>query len=334
MRIGKLKFSAHDQPAILVTVTENLCIMVPSSDTGPAIYVDIPLQNVTDIGIDKPGDGTQGTISQKPPTAALRLHLSEQSGHTFYLNASQNSSLEIVLFLNNAEDATDLGNWIQEARATPRVSRSQTMAVSQQSIDSLEAIASAAELHAMSARGDIAALGQKHSSPPFSDAIAAVGEPTSPRQEDLLNSTSQASKDNPEHTRTSLASVGITLGISNQQAGGQSRGSLSHIQRSIQQSSAPAAFARQFDEFSDQGLTSSAQWMKGLKVINNAPELQVEVSESLEMDTRLEVNGNAFMSDIASSEKQTQPAAAVERYELEIFVSFPTIYDDNREHIF
>lgn len=314
MNIGNLRFSVQDQPTILVTVTEDMSIMVPASDTRPAVYVDIPLPNITDMDIENPADVFRRTTSQKPQAAVLRLRLSAESAHTFYVNASQQSGLEIVLFLNDAEDAIVVRDWILEARAIPRVSRSQALDVSKGLSVNLEAIASAAELHSTSAKGDIGALDGKYISPPSPDILVAVEEQTSPGHDSSRNSTPQPSGDTTRGTRASMTSVAIPLNFLAQQAGDQRRGSLPPINRSVQPGSAPAAFARQFDEFSEHGLTSSAQWTKGMKVIDNAPELQVDISESVEIVTQRKVNGVTSMVDIASSEKEIRPAVAAERY--------------------
>lgn len=320
MNIGNLKFPAHDGPAILVTVTQDLCIMVPATANEPAVYVDVPLPNVTDIDIEGPGNDSRTLISQQRPKLVLRVRLARQSGHTFYLNASPQSNLEIVLLLDSAVDATDLRSWILEARAVPRVSESQEL------IESSEDVASAEELHATSAKRGMRALDQEHNTPPSSNAIAAVEERMSP--EELLNSTQQPSRDTTGGNRASTSLVAIFTGAVNVQAGIQSCGSLSHVNRPVQHSSAAAAFARQSDEFSEQGLTSSAQWTKGLKVIDTAPELQVKVSEPRELTARVETNDITFTMDIASTGKEASAAAAVERYEHENFNFVSTVRDD------
>lgn len=312
MTIENLKFSALDEPAILVTVNENLCIMVPASEAQPAVYVDVPLANITDLDIEIP-KRSQRTASQEPPAAVLRLRLSEEFDHAFYLNASQHSSPEIVLFLDNAEDATDVRDWIFHARASPRVSGSQAVAVSQGLIDSLEATASAAESHDTTAKGDVGALDHKDTSPLFPENPTAVEGPTSPSREDPLNSTPHPSGHNAGSTRASLASTTIPVGVLAHQATSKRRESLSPIKRPVQPSSAPAAFVRQSDEFSEHGTTSSAQWTKGMKVIDNAPELQVNISESVDLVTRPKVDGVTSMVGIESSEKQARATATVQR---------------------
>lgn len=312
MDIENLKFSAFDVPAILITVNENLCIMVPASEAQPAVYVDIPLANITDLNIETPKGGSQRIASQEPPAAVLRLGLSEEFDYAFYLNASQHSSPEIVLFLDNTEDATDVRDWIFHARLSPRVSGSQALAVSQGLMDSLEAIASAAELHDTTTKRDVGALDHNDTSPLFPDILIAVEKPTSPSREDPLDSTPPTSGNTAGATRASLASTTIPVGVLAHQTDGKRRESLSPIRRSVQPSSAPAAFVGQFDEFSERGLTSSAQWTRGMKVIDSASELQVNISESMELVTRSKVDGVAPMVDIAGREKRARPATAVQ----------------------
>ena len=328
MHIGELRFSVLDEPAILVTVTEDLCIVVPASETGPAVYVDVPLPNIADVEINNPENDSQGSTSQRLPAAVLRLHLSEQSDHTFYLNASEQSSLEIVLFLNNAEDAIDIREWILAARATHRVSGSQSLPLPYEPIHGLEAIAGAAGSHSMSTNGAIGALDQGYDILSSPDVITAVDEPISLSQQGRLDSTPQPSRANTGPTRTSIASTSVHVRTLHQQGGGQSRGTLSRVNKFLQQGSASAAFTRQFDEFSDQGLTSSAQWRKGLKIIDNAPELQVEISEAVELSTQLEVNGVTSFVNIAGSEQHFRLNSAQERYEHETMLSFSSVGDN------
>lgn len=312
MDIENLNFSAHDEPAILVTVNENLCIMVPTSGIQPAVYVDVPLANITDIDIEISRGSSQRLASQKSPVAVLRLRLSEESDHAYYLNALQHSSPEIVLSLDDVEDATDVRDWIVHARANPRVSGSRALAVSQGLIDSLEAIASAAESHAISAKGDVGTLEHNDPSALFPEISTAVEEPTSPSRENPVQSTPHTSRNTAGATRASLATTTIPVGVLAHQIDGKSRESLSPIRRSVQPSSAPAALVRHFNEFSEHGRTSSAQWAKGITAIDNAPEFQVDISDSVEMVTRPKVDGVTSMVVIASSEKQVRPAAAVQ----------------------
>ena len=311
---GHLKCSATDEPAILVTVTNDLGIIVPASPTCPATYMDIPLQNISNIVIETPGNESQRTARRKSTTNALRLHMSELSNHTFYLNASEYSSAVILLTLQTAEDAIDLRNWILEAQVRPRISHSQPLDVSQGAIENLEAIASAAEAHSTVSSGDTGVHAPEHETSATQDIGAVIGDSAPLDQEVVPDSIPQAGMDATVGTRISSGTSVIAVSAFEEQTGGQSKGFMSSFGKSVQHSSAAPACSRQFDDFSEHGLTSSAQWAKSLKLVDNAPELQVDKSEAAAPRKKGGAKGAEIGVDTVNTEKPIRPAAAVEQY--------------------
>ena len=319
---GHLKYSATDEPAVLVTVTDDLGIMVPASAIGPAAYMDIPLQNISKIIIETPGNESQRIAKRKSTTNALRLHMSELSNHTFYLNASEYSSGVILLTLQTPEDAIDLRNWILEAQVRPRISHSQPLDVSQGAIENLETIASAAEAHSTFSRGDTGVHAPEHETSATQDIRAVIVGSAPLDQEVVPDSVPQAGMDATVSTRISSGSSVIAVSAFEEQTGGQSKGFMLSFGKSVQHSSGAPACSRQFDDFPEHGLTSSAQWAKSLKLVDNAPELQVDISESTVLKTKSVAKGADIGVDTVNTEKPIRPAAAVERYVYRAFLLY------------
>ena len=119
--IGNVRYCVNKEAAILVTLLEELTIIIPSSTTRPVRYIDVPLSKIEDISIAEKGcevgtDSISGDVE-----TALIIRLSFLEGSTFYLNAGKQSDDLIHLAFETVNDATFVKSCIlREKVATNR----------------------------------------------------------------------------------------------------------------------------------------------------------------------------------------------------------------------
>ncbi|KAL8700767.1 MAG: hypothetical protein Q9224_000816 [Gallowayella concinna] len=105
--------------SLLVTVTDELTIVVPSTKADTAKYIDIPLQNITTIHIEAAGPGSQSTAVGTTEAAVIVLHLSKASGAAYYINELSRPPCRINLAFDTINDATLIKDQIA-AMAAPQ----------------------------------------------------------------------------------------------------------------------------------------------------------------------------------------------------------------------
>ncbi|KAI4265870.1 MAG: hypothetical protein L6R38_009121 [Xanthoria sp. 2 TBL-2021] len=91
--------------SILVTVSDELTIVVPSTQGDTTKCIDIPLRNILTAEVELGGPGSQPRLSQASKAAVLVLHLSEHAGAAYYINESERPPCRINLAFDTVGDA-------------------------------------------------------------------------------------------------------------------------------------------------------------------------------------------------------------------------------------
>ncbi|KAL8857687.1 MAG: hypothetical protein Q9178_005722 [Gyalolechia marmorata] len=91
--------------SILVTVADGLTVMVPSTESDTAKYIDIPFENISNTEIELGGPGSQSRPKQSAQAAVLILHLSESAGAAYYINETERPACRINLAFDTVRDA-------------------------------------------------------------------------------------------------------------------------------------------------------------------------------------------------------------------------------------
>ena len=95
---GNIQYNSVDDSAILVTVNRDLTIIVPASPTGPAIYVDVPLENIVHTQIV-----SLWNDESQAHRYAVTIELSQIVGDHWHHNAvGQNSSTMSIAFTSQS----------------------------------------------------------------------------------------------------------------------------------------------------------------------------------------------------------------------------------------
>ncbi|KAI4111258.1 MAG: hypothetical protein LQ339_000719 [Xanthoria mediterranea] len=103
--------------SILVTVSEELTIMVPSTEEDTTKCIDIPLRNILTAEVELGGPGSQPRSSQASKAAVLVLQLSDHAGTAYYINESKRPSCRINLAFDTVGDADTTKDWIETIAA-------------------------------------------------------------------------------------------------------------------------------------------------------------------------------------------------------------------------
>ncbi|KAL8884048.1 MAG: hypothetical protein Q9215_007820 [Flavoplaca cf. flavocitrina] len=91
--------------SILVTVSDDLTIVIPSTTEDTTKCIDIPLQNILNATIDSGGSGSQLQCNQASKAAILNLDLKESASAAYYINESKRPSGRISFAFDRKADA-------------------------------------------------------------------------------------------------------------------------------------------------------------------------------------------------------------------------------------
>lgn len=94
--------------SILVTVTDELTIVIPSTDTDPVKYIDIPLDHIANIQVVEGGAGSQPRSNPEATPAALAFDLLDTTAPAFYINESIRAPCGFNLAFDAINDAESL----------------------------------------------------------------------------------------------------------------------------------------------------------------------------------------------------------------------------------
>lgn len=108
LSIGTNRYVTDDVSAILVTISDELNIIIPKSATGPAKYIDVPLARVHSASV-----ATSANSQSQSPSYVLIMNLAIVDGATCYLNASRSGSSLVSLVFVDEKDARTLLRLIQ-----------------------------------------------------------------------------------------------------------------------------------------------------------------------------------------------------------------------------
>lgn len=128
--VGSVRYEPEGESAILVTISQDLNIIVTASTTESARYVDIPLKNVQSVALDQ----ILSTQSQTP-MYGLMIALSDQPNDCYFVNAASCNDPMIALAFMSESDAKTVGRIIQhkvlEGRKPTQPSQSEGIDVSE-----------------------------------------------------------------------------------------------------------------------------------------------------------------------------------------------------------
>ena len=125
MYVGDRKWDLKEASDILVTLYEELSIIIPERDAIPAVYIDVPFNSITKVYFDK-----LDTESQQP-TYGLVIHLMGGEAANCILNATRCDARHVALAFASEKDANTLRRLIIPAniRTNGVLPRSQSGAV-------------------------------------------------------------------------------------------------------------------------------------------------------------------------------------------------------------
>lgn len=138
---GEMTYCAEDQSAILVTVSDELNIMIPASTTMPARYVDILFNRIEAATLERLENESQLSPSVMRSVEAVVVWLNTSSVKTFYLNADERSASSINLAFTSTHDAIALKKCLEERKisnANFSVSQSGLIDISQSALEKIE----------------------------------------------------------------------------------------------------------------------------------------------------------------------------------------------------
>ena len=100
--MGGRKWDLEEASDILVTVSEELNIIVPEDDTNAAIYIDVPLSSISNVAFDK-----LVTESQNP-SYGLMMQLIGETGTNCIINANGYAENHVALAFASRRDVDTL----------------------------------------------------------------------------------------------------------------------------------------------------------------------------------------------------------------------------------
>ncbi|KAI4240336.1 MAG: hypothetical protein LQ352_007656 [Teloschistes flavicans] len=89
----------------MVSVADELTIMVPSTETSAAKYIDIPFHHIVDIRLVAGGPGSQPTPSPLSSPTVLVLRLLKSATEAYYINESSRLPCDINIAFDERRDA-------------------------------------------------------------------------------------------------------------------------------------------------------------------------------------------------------------------------------------
>ena len=110
--IGDLKWDLEQASAILVTLSEELNIIVPAYDANPAVYIDVPLDSISEVYYDKMLDA-----DPRQPSFGLVLRLMGGTATNCVLNATGYAEGHVALAFASEKDASTLRKLLTPANA-------------------------------------------------------------------------------------------------------------------------------------------------------------------------------------------------------------------------
>lgn len=106
--------------AIAVTVSDVLSIVVPATSTSPVQYIDISLEDISEVEIQKTMLQPKSSQSNHEPVEVtdLLVRLFSGQGKNYRLNAAFHHTKELHITYQHLEEAEDIASYIKEEQAT------------------------------------------------------------------------------------------------------------------------------------------------------------------------------------------------------------------------
>lgn len=113
-----VRYSTDNESAILVTKSEDLVILLPPSENGPAIYIDVPIKYIGHATVATLEESSQLSPVMDRTVVALSIQTSHTLESSCYINAVQRRTKSIEIAFDNLEAAQSVKRLI--ATDTPR----------------------------------------------------------------------------------------------------------------------------------------------------------------------------------------------------------------------
>ena len=98
-------YSSSNLAPVFITVTDDLTISVPATETQPAIYIDVPLKNVGSAILFLGRTCSQSNDIKALVPPILQIKLNDSASPAYCVNESERSPSNINLVFNAVEDA-------------------------------------------------------------------------------------------------------------------------------------------------------------------------------------------------------------------------------------
>ncbi|KAL9037425.1 MAG: hypothetical protein Q9214_005712, partial [Letrouitia sp. 1 TL-2023] len=219
------KLSVDDSSSVLVTIADDLTILIPRTENRTARYIDIPLASVKDASIILEGHDSQSRSASARTTSVLHISLKDGLRSAYYINELEWPPCNIDLAFDAFEDAkmvaVQMGfeqnatrqtiapgqhmpvSRLPDHSAKLRISQSELIDVSEQLLDQ--------DGHIVIEDGSFVAAQADGSSMEQESAILISNSPHVVQHDDLKKRADEAAKDkaiaNVAKKRTQLFSV-------------------------------------------------------------------------------------------------------------------------------
>lgn len=100
-----VRYSTDNESAILVTKSDDLVIVLPASEHGPAIYIDVPTKYIDHVTVTTLEDSSQLSPVMDRTVVALSIQMSPIAESSCYINAVQRRTKSIEVAFDNIEAA-------------------------------------------------------------------------------------------------------------------------------------------------------------------------------------------------------------------------------------
>ena len=101
-----VRYSTDNESAIIVTKSEDLNIVMPASENGPSIYLDIPLNEISHVAVATLDEPSQLSPTVEQTVVALSIQMSSISESSCYLNATRCHTTSVEVAFDNLDAAT------------------------------------------------------------------------------------------------------------------------------------------------------------------------------------------------------------------------------------
>ena len=297
VHVGDRKWDLEEASDILVTVSEELNIIVPENDTSPAIYIDVPLSSISDVSFD------ELVTNSQQPSYGLMMQLIGETATNCMINANGYAKNHVALAFASKKDVNRLRRLLEPTKArtdrNPLPSQSEAINVSEDDGPTASDSALINDQSLMRTTFPASA------SIPHRDPVTSIN----PAMLHRSHTSDHASANHQENSLDSIVEqdgnisnvrhyiemaeeidVSESDGLVNKaiesidvsQAYGLSREDTrdgSEVRRAIVPMDRMPENSGRFDRTSDIGIPSSPRRHKDLKAIQNAPEIRAQPSQ-------------------------------------------------------